>query len=266
MSAFSLHIGLNKVDPAAYGGWDGALKGCVNDALSMQYIAHQLGYDVTRLLLDEEATLQTVLRAFAWLASNAHRGDTVLISYSGHGGQVPDRSGDEQDGLDETWVLYDGMLPDDAINALISRFTKGVRVIVVSDSCHSGTVTKSAFLEDFSQFSRGLGQIKAAPAEACRAALTSVPTARIKSLARPRIKAAVVQLSGCADSQLSWDGEKNGLFTQQLLYTYAAGKFQGSYAAFRKAIARAMPLEQTPQILTMGANNPTFLKGPVFSK
>ena len=32
----SIHIGLNIVDPQQYGGWDGALAGCVNDANAMQ--------------------------------------------------------------------------------------------------------------------------------------------------------------------------------------------------------------------------------------
>ena len=31
----SLHIGMNFVDPTKYGGWDGALSGCVNDANAM---------------------------------------------------------------------------------------------------------------------------------------------------------------------------------------------------------------------------------------
>lgn len=32
----SLHIGLNRVDPAHYQGWDGKLNGCENDAKSME--------------------------------------------------------------------------------------------------------------------------------------------------------------------------------------------------------------------------------------
>ena len=35
----SLHIGLNFVDPKKYGGWDGMLAGCVNDANAMQEVA-----------------------------------------------------------------------------------------------------------------------------------------------------------------------------------------------------------------------------------
>ncbi|MEV4205824.1 hypothetical protein [Nocardia salmonicida] len=34
MSGYSVHIGLNQVDPAAYSGWVGALAGCQDSQLS----------------------------------------------------------------------------------------------------------------------------------------------------------------------------------------------------------------------------------------
>ena len=69
-------------------------------------------------------------------------GDLFFLSYSGHGGQVPDVSGDEPDKQDETWCLHDGQLIDDELYLELSRFQKGVRILVLSDSCHSGTVTR----------------------------------------------------------------------------------------------------------------------------
>jgi hypothetical protein len=62
---------------------------------------------------------------------------------------VPDTNGDEVDGLDE------GALPvrpadqraaliDDEINTLFSARKAGVRLLLISDSCHSGTVTRAA--------------------------------------------------------------------------------------------------------------------------
>jgi hypothetical protein len=47
----SLHIGMNFVDPTKYGGWDGALSGCVNDANAMHDVAVSRGFD-PQLLLD----------------------------------------------------------------------------------------------------------------------------------------------------------------------------------------------------------------------
>ena len=41
--AFALHLGLNLVDPKAYGGWDGPLAACEFDALDMAAIAMAAG-------------------------------------------------------------------------------------------------------------------------------------------------------------------------------------------------------------------------------
>jgi len=38
----SLHIGLNCVDPKEYGGWDGALSGCINDADAMKAMSGRI--------------------------------------------------------------------------------------------------------------------------------------------------------------------------------------------------------------------------------
>src|SRR4030065_82189 len=48
----------------------------------------------------------------------------------------------EDDGLDETWCLYDGEFLDDELFELWTKFQPGVRILAFSDSCHSGTVLK----------------------------------------------------------------------------------------------------------------------------
>jgi metacaspase-1 len=58
----AIHIGLNWVDPKAYGSWTGKLKGCVNDAKDMNTIATSCGF-ASRLLLNEQATSAQVLTA-----------------------------------------------------------------------------------------------------------------------------------------------------------------------------------------------------------
>jgi len=56
---------------------------------------------------------------------------------------VPDRNGeDEEDRSDETWVAYDRQIVDDELYALWGKFAAGVRIFVLSDSCHSGTVAR----------------------------------------------------------------------------------------------------------------------------
>jgi len=84
-----------------------------------------------------------VIAAITSAATAIVEGSIFFLTYSGHGGQVPDITGDEVDLQDETWCLFDGELLDDELRVLWSKFAPGVRILVLSDSCHSGTVIKA---------------------------------------------------------------------------------------------------------------------------
>jgi len=58
----SIHIGLNRVDPAQYGGWSGVLAGCENDALAMQQIAKDCGYETPNSVADRRCNINRRLR------------------------------------------------------------------------------------------------------------------------------------------------------------------------------------------------------------
>ncbi len=94
------------------------------------------------VLLTKKATRSNVLAGMRAAAKALKTGDLFFLTYSGHGGQVPDVTGEEPDKQDETWCLYDGQLIDDELYFELSRFAAGVRILVLSDSCHSGTVTR----------------------------------------------------------------------------------------------------------------------------
>ena len=140
--ALSLHLGLNLVSAAAYEGWDGPLAACEFDANDMAAIATRQGMKPT-VLLTKKATRAALLSGLRKAASTLKAGDFFFLSYSGHGGQVRDTNRDETDGKDETWCLWDGQLIDDELYFELSRFAAGVRVLVLSDSCHSGSVTRA---------------------------------------------------------------------------------------------------------------------------
>ena len=141
--AASIHIGLNSVSPAHYGGWSGDLLACEFDAKDMAALASAAGMKATTLLT-RNATRAKALAALRAASKSLKSGDLLFLTYSGHGGQIPDVSGEEQDKLDETWCLFDGQLIDDEMYLELSGFAEGVRVVVLSDSCHSGTVTRAA--------------------------------------------------------------------------------------------------------------------------
>jgi metacaspase-1 len=140
----SLHIGINRVNPAMYGGWSGALNGCEADCDTMTAIATAEGF-TTRVLKTTQATSEAILGAINSAAARLSSGDTLMITYAGHGGQVPNADADtdpEADSQDETWVLYDRQLIDDELWNAWRRFAAGVNIVVVSDSCHSGTIAR----------------------------------------------------------------------------------------------------------------------------
>jgi peptidoglycan hydrolase-like protein with peptidoglycan-binding domain len=141
-TALSLHIGVDSVDPAQYGGWSGNLSGCENDARTMTAVASAEGFATTQLFT-RQATTANVLGAIRDAAGRLRPGGTFLLTYAGHGGQVPNaNAGDdpEQDAQDETWVLFDRQLIDDEIKQALTAFPAGTNIVMLSDSCHSGTV------------------------------------------------------------------------------------------------------------------------------
>ena len=138
----SLHVGVNIVDSAHYGDQVAKLASCVNDANAMLSLAERIGY-AGSVVADEDATVANVTAGIRSAADALFSGDVFLFSYSGHGGQIPNASSDDEpDGMDETLCLYDRMFVDDELYMLLSEFRAGVRVFLVFDSCHSATAAK----------------------------------------------------------------------------------------------------------------------------
>jgi metacaspase-1 len=257
-----LHIGLNRVDPGHYGGWGGQLTACEADARDMLAITTGRGFK-SSMLLTSEATAAAVTSAIAQAAAELEAGDIFVVSYSGHGGQVPDVSGDEPDGRDETWVLFDRQLIDDELYALWGKFKEGVRILLLSDSCHSGSVARDAFYAASptnATYSDRFKFMPRATEEATYAAHRELydELQAGSSGDRESIGASVLLISGCADSQTSRDGDRNGLFTEKLRAVWADGAFAGAYPAFYQAIGRLMPPDQTPAYFRTGKLDAAF--------
>ena len=260
----SLHLGLNRVDPAHYGGWDGALSACEFDAKDMNALAKAQGF-TTRTLLTPQATTAAVIGAIQQAAATLRSGDIFFLSYSGHGGQVPDTNGDEADGQDETWVMFDRELVDDELYALWGRFAAGVRIVMLSDSCHSGTVAR--FMPTFLRANAGMvmpPKSRLMPPDVAlktyrrNKALYEGIQKPVGASEKARVRATVLLISGCQDNQLSMDGNRNGLFTEKLRKVWRGGKFTGTHKQFRNKIAALMPASQTPNYFKVGAANAAF--------
>jgi len=274
-TARSLHIGLNSVDPNHYGGWDGVLTACEFDANDMAEIAKSLNY-TPKILLTKDATRKAVAAGIEDAAKKLKAGDIFFLTYSGHGGQVPDFNADEDDATDETWCLFDGQLIDDELYQFWSKFAAGVRVMVLSDSCHSGSVVKTMQAEGLiaedgaptipattprvmpmsvaartfrqnREFYRDLGS-----------SLSQVESSVVSREMSNPVQCSVRLISGCQDNQLSLDGIGNGAFTGALIATWDNGRFNRNYDAFHRSILMKMPPTQTPNHWTVGVKDPVF--------
>ena len=155
----------------------------------------------------------------------------------------------------------------DELYGLWSIIERGVRILGLSDSCHSGTVTRDAVgMTDSRSLTSGplaeiLGTVNASyrfMPDVAAARTYRRNTAFYDEIQgslpadMPELNATVRLISGCQDNQLSLDGQFNGLFTRQLLRAWSSGAFDGNYREFHKAILRRMPASQSPNHFVLG--------------
>ncbi len=130
------------------------------DASAMSRLIQEQGWfhpDEVRTLIGPAATAQRIEQEFLrWLIQGSRPGEQIFFFYSGHGTQVLDVDGDERasdqhDDRDEAIAPYDAygangklynVITDDQFNQWIEQLS-GRSVVLVFDSCHSGTVSRS---------------------------------------------------------------------------------------------------------------------------
>lgn len=134
-----------------YKNSDLQLRGCINDVKNMTSLLQtNFGFDNENIkLLTEEdqitPTKTNIIENIVWLTRDANPGDTIVFYYSGHGSYIKDTTGDEVDGKDEVLVPLDydsqGYISDDMLfDYLLKPLQTGVKVFLMTDCCHSGTL------------------------------------------------------------------------------------------------------------------------------
>ena len=139
------------------------LEGPPNDVrLVRDYLLHTEEFDTGNIVwLSDDGPAAperaNILDGLANLDKKVGEGDFVLLYFSGHGSRQPAKAdaSEEYDGLDEIFLPSDVRGWNDAIgsveNAIVdnelgefisSYRKKGADVWLISDSCHSGTMTK----------------------------------------------------------------------------------------------------------------------------
>ena len=246
----SLHIGIND-----YPGTGSDLSGCVNDAMDWLQALGKRGFLDQTTLFDKQATKKAMVDAMTKIVDATTSKDIAVITYSGHGTWVPDADGDEADGRDEALCPWDigttgAILTDDELYEIFGNRKVGARIIFLSDSCHSGSVSRAAFsvpgLTDDWKFPhmRFLAPETHLPAGQLAAA-KRVEKSRVKS----KIRAATVLFAGCQDTEYSYDAwfnkRPNGAFTFMALKALESNP--QDYWSWYKALRAFLPHVQYPQ-------------------
>ncbi len=252
----SIHIGVDKLLPGIYNTED-PLNAPSLDAKAMASIAEHEGYEQIHLLINQQATISGFMETFDKCIPLLDEGDTFFITFSGHGGQIDDKDGDEADGKDEIWCFYDRPLIDDELRGKWQCFKKGVRIIVVSSSCHSRSTLK---VYDNSCFS---GSVFVS-SNGQKTVIQNGKSILEEYLRDPLVKASIIHISACEDYQQAEDGEKYTMFTRLLLKHWDDGEFKGSYEDLVKKIQLESGYTQKAGIATLGNNDFTFLNSTPF--
>jgi len=240
-------IGINN-----YRGSSNDLRGCVNDAKGWSGLLKDMyQFEDVSLLLDQNATIPKVKKLWKKLISDANAGDTLVLTYSGHGTSTPDRNGDEADGKDEAICLYDGLLIDDTIRDIFAKKKEGVKLVFISDSCHSGTVTR-AFMDALYEDDAIYAKARYLPPEddVDAFALGSFPAPK-KSIFSPKEEDMNhILISGCLPTEYSYDARIGGRYQGAMSYNAISilrNNPEISYQEFYKQLRKKLPNRSWPQ-------------------
>ena len=195
--------------------------GAEADAIAFSGIAQRQGFASSTLLLGAAATREAVQSQIREAAAVCRAGDLFLLTFSGHGGRRNTLGSGSEPSLRGVWVLYDGSLQDDEMHAALAEFRRGVRVLVVSDSCNGG-----------------------------------VPVAWDEKPASP-VAASVLVLTACQHEEYADGVGLPGHFSTVLVNAWKDGGFSG-YRGFHQAVVARMPPYQKPNYYWVGGRDLRF--------
>ena len=228
-------VGINN-----YPGIFNDLKGCVNDANDWAELLTEFGFEVN-VLLDDQGTRENIKASLGNLVASLRSGDYGVFTYSGHGTYNRDTSGDEPDSYDEALYVYDGILLDDELRVILDNLNPQASLVVIADSCYSGTVTRVVEEDHYAKprFVPVLGYDPLVPV-------------KTRFLAEAEMLELLV--TGCSDTELSYDafinGRYNGAMSRYAIDAIRANReatFNEFYALLRQSLP-SQDYPQTPQL------------------
>lgn len=212
----ALCVGIN------YAGTSSQLYGCINDAKNLKnwmIQCHSLSPTSIAMCLDDKMaqpssgapTKSNLMKQWRLSIEAISSGDTLIWSYSGHGTQVPDKTGLEMDCKSECLYTLDSQLVvDTELRPLIDLLPSESNLFFICDACHSGTILN---LRHSTELQLSREQTTKTPNFEANYTLATYP-------AYVETKANVVSLSGCRDNQTSTDAYVNKSNQGALTYAF----------------------------------------------
>ncbi|CAG8536466.1 15918_t:CDS:2 [Acaulospora colombiana] len=252
----ALLIGIN------YFGSQFQLKGCINDVKNIKefLVANYEFREENMLILTDNQSdpkkipnRANIIAAMKWLVHDARPNDSYVMFHDtqnaivfGHGGQVEDLDGDEDDGFDETIMPVDfqtaGQIVDDEMHDIMVRsLHKGVRLTAIFDSCHSGTALDLPYIysthgvvKEQNILADGGNTLMNVGMSYLRGDIEGIKTSIMafgkKATSGRKIneqnkhtkasEADVIMFSGCKDGQTSADANEAGQNTGAMSYAF----------------------------------------------
>lgn len=225
------------------------LAGCVADARLWSQTLEGMGFETPRLLTDEAATRGGILEALEELVTGSRAGDVVIFQYAGHGTQLEDLDGDEEDSRDEALVPVDyddgAFVIDDDLWAVMSRVPEGVNLTVFLDCCHSGTGTRVASFRpggpppDPTARRRYMVATRAME----KAHATFRKRLGAARAARPETGMRWVNFSACQPHEVAWESGGQGDFTRHATAVLGHDAAGLTHEAFQHQVVTAFGAE-----------------------
>jgi hypothetical protein len=239
-----------------YPGTYNDLSGCINDANDWaELLGNYFDFsDNVTMLTDADATRKNIISALGDLVIGAKGGEVVVFTYSGHGTWVYDQGDpDESDNRDEAICAYDDIIIDDEIRGIISKINKEAHLVVISDSCHSGSVTRAQLRRTYEADNAAAENAPKPrympPLEEIDAIRTSLIPVRRRFL-YPESNMTEVLLSGCNATEYSYDacinGRFNGAMTAMAVRLIKKNPKQ-TYRELHKKLRLILPSPRYPQ-------------------
>lgn len=234
-------------------GEDNDLRGCVNDANQWAgLLKDHFDFTDIRQLLNEQATKANLVSEIQRLLTGAKAGDVLVFTNASHGTYQADKDGDESK-FDEAICPHDtdsNLLLDDELRGLFKNIPNGVRLTVISDSCHSGSVTRVVAGPD--RRNRQLSPKVWGGTVLSPDQLSAVARGMEK---HPESAMKEILLSGCKSNQTSADAridnDFHGAMSYYAIKAITDANYQITYADLHRQLVASLEEEnysQSPQL------------------